>query len=47
MKRPGQKTKAASLLISFFMGAYDLFRFPFNVWAEITGLSGTARLRVQ
>ncbi|PWN44353.1 hypothetical protein IE81DRAFT_336741 [Ceraceosorus guamensis] len=47
MKRPDQKAKAASLQISFFLGALNLFRFPFNVWAEVTGLSGVVRLRVQ
>ncbi|KAK0525998.1 hypothetical protein OC835_005434, partial [Tilletia horrida] len=49
--RPGQDEKTRSknihLLLQFFVGAFDLFRFPVNIWAQIEHISGTVRLRAQ
>ncbi|CAD6969557.1 unnamed protein product [Tilletia controversa] len=49
--RPGadQKTRSKNihLLIQFFIGAFDLFRFPVPIWAQVEHISGTLRLRCQ
>ncbi|KAK0555282.1 hypothetical protein OC846_001795 [Tilletia horrida] len=49
--RPGAdertRSKNIHLLIQFFLGALDLFRFPINIWAQVEHISGTIRLRAQ
>lgn len=35
------------MMIQFFVGAMDIFQFPFPVWVQIEKLSGTIRLRAQ
>ncbi|KAE8229644.1 hypothetical protein CF326_g5382 [Tilletia indica] len=49
--RPGADEKTRSknihLLIQFFLGAFDLFRLPVNIWAQVEHISGTVRLRAQ
>ncbi|GAA6059867.1 hypothetical protein JCM10212_007072 [Sporobolomyces blumeae] len=47
---PGQKKiqgENISLIIKFFLGAYDLFHMPIPLWIAVESIVGTVRLRCQ
>jgi hypothetical protein len=36
-----------SLLIEFFLGAFDWFHLPIPIWIQVESIAGTVRLRCQ
>ena len=39
--------KNISLIMKFFLGAYDLFHLPVPIWIAVESVVGTVRLRCQ
>lgn len=36
-----------SLLLEFFLGAFDWLHIPIPIWVQVEGIAATVRLRIQ